>query len=143
MPRKRIGFGTIVLAAVVVLLAVWLFNLYEKANPKAAPLSPQATQQLADVETFVGVLEEVGIDKSLIIRCECGVDHEIRIVVVNRWHLQPRPVRVHAARLLWQTWAKIHTAEDLDQSRIVLLDRSGNEVGGSRASAGSTIWVKE
>jgi len=68
---------------------------------------------------------------------------ELVITVPNAFHRLHYQERLQAAQLLWQMWVTALKPKNADHARIKLVDRLGNEVGGSRALGGSLIWVQE
>lgn len=68
---------------------------------------------------------------------------ELTLTVGNRWHVRHYQVRLQDAQTLWRAWAATVSPEATDSARIKIVDRMGNEVGGSRLLGGSLIWVKE
>lgn len=68
---------------------------------------------------------------------------QARLTVNNLWHVRAYQLRLQDAQVLWQAWAGIRSSSNPDLARIKLVDFSGNEVGGSRALAGSLIWVQD
>jgi hypothetical protein len=71
------------------------------------------------------------------------VQDQLVITVPNAFHRLHYQERLQAAQLLWQVWVTVLKPKDADYARIKLVDRLGNEVGGSRALGGSMIWVQE
>ncbi|HZE70013.1 MAG TPA: hypothetical protein VE135_10875 [Pyrinomonadaceae bacterium] len=118
--------------------------------PRASPVPTVDEEALArkkaaaDVASYVKQLRAVGIDNSFIVNAKTGITPDtLKITVSNGWHYEPYQMRFQAAQKLWETWAEQHSPHDPDKSRISLVDLNGNEVGGSRAWAGSLIWVQE
>jgi hypothetical protein len=72
-----------------------------------------------------------------------GESWKATLMVKDIWHVRHYQVRLQDAQTLWKTWAMIASPKEMDNARIVLVDGNGNEVGGSRALAGSLIWVQE
>lgn len=74
-----------------------------------------------------------------------GIEIEsMEITVANDWHVQPYQIRLQMAQNLWNTWVKASDKKEKpDTARIKIVDLNGNEVGGSRLIAGSSIWVQE
>ncbi len=72
-----------------------------------------------------------------------GEVYEAKITVNNLWHVRPYQVRLQDAQTLWEIWAQIASPANPDSARIELVDLNGNAVGGSRALAGSLIWVQK
>jgi hypothetical protein len=91
-----------------------------------------AVLKLADVT----IIESVSVERR-------GESWKATLTVKNIWHIRHYQVRLQDAQTLWQAWATIASPKDPDRARIVLVDGNGNEVGGSRALAGSLIWVQE
>lgn len=152
---KRLGQACLI---VVLGVAVWMLVVWLSVPPK--PVSRETPmdrllwieahsvsttpKQLTNLETFEALLQEAGVEKSLILYCgPGGSPHEIDIMVADGWAYQPYQKRLQWAQVLWRAWARIHTPQEPDKSRIVLVDRMDNEVGGSRSPQGSLIWVKE
>ncbi|MGQ0628151.1 MAG: hypothetical protein ACT4PL_08650, partial [Phycisphaerales bacterium] len=84
----------------------------------------------------VTIIERVSVERR-------GESWKATLTVKNIWHVKHYQVRLQDAQTLWQAWATIASPKDPDSARIVLVDGNGNEVGGSRALAGSLIWVQE
>ncbi len=120
----------------------------ETRRQLVAQRNREQTKWLDGFEAFKEIFQKceiVGVDKSFIVRCEPGdlLAYQVRIVVADEWHSQPYQKRLQGAQALWKTWASLHTPQDPDKSRIVLVDQMGKEVGGSRIWGGSLIWVSE
>ena len=70
-------------------------------------------------------------------------DHEVRIIVAEQWNALDYGVRLRFARKLWKTWAKLFPTAAGYTARIVIVDRKGRKLGGSRLLNSSNIWVRE
>lgn len=67
----------------------------------------------------------------------------LTLTVTNTWHFLPYQMRLQQAQVLWEGWATLHSPSKPDSARIILVDRNGNKVGGSRVWGGSLIWVQD
>ena len=75
-----------------------------------------------------------------------GYDDELKTVVVEvsaGWHYQPEAARLQAATNLWRGWVAARDLEQADFARLRIEDSTGRKVGGSRALAGSLIYVDD
>ncbi len=68
---------------------------------------------------------------------------EATVTVVDSFHSLPYQNRLQFAQNLWKAWASIDSPNDVDKARISIVDRNGNEVGGSGFLGGSTVWVQQ
>lgn len=74
----------------------------------------------------------------------CSVNgNTLSIFVKNIWHYQPYQIRLQAAQNLWKAWARIHSPDNLDASKIKIKDQNGNTVGSSGFMFGSSISVNK
>ena len=105
--------------------------------------SEESSRLVAEIQRleFLELLNRTEMSKSIRAIGRGANNHELRLEVQRSWHSQPYDVRLKAAEVLWQAWAEIHSPDDLDIARVQLVDSAGKEVGGSRDSAGSRIWV--
>lgn len=120
------------------MLVVFCLGQYVFAGGKPS-VSPADLQ--AHTDQFRNTLAAAKADG--LIRSVKAAGETMTVVVDNRWHEEVYQNRLQAAQVLWQLWAKIHTPDHLDRSRLLITDGMGNKVGGSRALAGSLIWVKK
>lgn len=71
----------------------------------------------------------------------------IQIMISNDWHYEPEQIRKQVTQNLWKIWSmnalNYNLVQELDHARITVVDYNNNEVGGSRALAGSLIWVNK
>lgn len=84
----------------------------------------------------VTIVEKVNVERR-------GNSWNATLTVKNIWHIRHYQIRYQDARSLWEAWAAIASPKDPDSARLALVDGNGNELGGSRALAGSLIWVQE
>lgn len=69
---------------------------------------------------------------------------DVKVISVDdSWHSQHYQVRLQQAQAWQREWAQQHSPGEVDRARIKIVDRGGNEVGGSRVLAGSMVWVRE
>ncbi len=141
--------------ALVVLLCMCLwFGSCSREQKQDTPQPTAFTQARAAPEKrpeesfdqFMAALKKAGINGSSIkkVRVEHFNDYKLcTITVANAWHLNHYQLRLQAAQNLWELWASIASPSAVDKARLKLVDLNGNEVGGSRALAGSLIWVQD
>jgi hypothetical protein len=113
------------------------------STPSPTPAStPDAQKHLKE---WMELTRRVDRKGDLIVNAtlDPGSQDKLIITVSNQWHTEPYQTRLQGAQMFWRTWAMIHSPDRLDTSRISIVDRMGNEVGGSRIIAGSMIWVQE
>ena len=113
-----------------------------KAEADAKVRADAEKRAQAEIDTYATVLRIVDPDGNLFTNVSSKGD-ELIVTVSNFWHFQPYQIRLQATQDLWAGWANLHSPKDVDKSRISIVDRNGNEVGGSRVWAGSLIWVQE
>ena len=92
---------------------------------------------------YASVLQRVKTIDRVSVRRIGNSTWEAKVTVSNLWHIQRYQVRLQEAQSLWEIWARIASPRDADSARIKIVDRRGNEVGGSRIVAGSMIWVQK
>jgi len=108
------------------------------SKPKSPPAAPTPAQE------FLTVIRKYDPRQQLVVDATPGkLQDQIVITVPNAFHRLHYQERLQAAQLLWQVWVTVIKPKDADHARIKLVDRLGNEVGGSRALGGSLIWVQE
>lgn len=116
----------------------------EAAKVAAARHAAAAAREksAADRETFVRRLNAAGATQSMIAGVAAGQfnEHEIRITVGDSWYYQPKQVRLQLAQGYWRLWAGIHAPSTPDMARLKLVDRMGNDLGGS-SWVGSMVSV--
>jgi hypothetical protein len=111
----------------------------ESREAAAAQEKERASKNLA---SFMDAIKSGGIANSVV--QSVSVDrNRATITVVNGWHTTAYQIRLQTAQNLWETWATIASPQNVDAARISIVDLRGNEVGGSRAIAGSLIWVQD
>jgi hypothetical protein len=80
----------------------------------------------------------------LITKIETGLsEFEIRLQAGARWQALGEAARLRSARVFWEAWAKIHPPNQRFKSRIVIVDKRGTKIGGSRLLDPSKIWVRK
>jgi len=72
-----------------------------------------------------------------------GLPQEAIIMMEPRWHHRNKHLRKNDGIVFWKLWASINSPKDPDYSRIKMVSINRDTVGGSRAFAGSMIWVEE
>jgi hypothetical protein len=108
------------------------------SKPNPPPASPTPAQE------FLKLIRTYDPRQQLVVDATPGrVQDQLVITVPNAFHRLHYQERLQAAQLLWQVWVTVLKPKDADYARIKLVDRLGNEVGGSRALGGSMIWVQE
>jgi hypothetical protein len=108
------------------------------SKPKPPPAAPTPAQE------FLTVIRKYDPRQQLVVDATSGkLQDQLVITVPNAFHRLHYQERLQAAQLLWQVWVTVLKPKDADHARIKLVDRLGNEVGGSRALGGSLIWVQE
>jgi hypothetical protein len=108
------------------------------SKPKPPPATPTSAQE------FLTVIRKYDPRQQLVVDATPGkIQDQLVITVPNAFHRLHYQERLQAAQLLWQVWVTVLKPKDPDHARIKLVDRLGNEVGGSRALGGSLIWVQE
>ena len=105
----------------------------EKEKAQAMAAAGQFRAMIAKVDD--GMISEVAPDGSS--------PNRLLIAVSDRWHYQPKQIRLQTAQALQRLWATAFSPDRPDHARIRLLDQTGNEVGGSRVWGGSVIWVAD
>ena len=114
-----------------------------RVQTEADANSGESSRIVAEIQRleFLELLNRTEMSNAILAVGRGANNHELRLEVQRSWHSQPYDVRLKAAQVLWQAWAEIHSPDDHDLARVQLVDSAGNEVGGSRDSAGSRIWV--
>ena len=112
-------------------------------KPDEVPaMSPLASK----LEAFIAILSSDPIASKIVKNvsvAQSGDRWTATITVQNVWHLRAKQVRLQDAQTFWKAWAVIASANNLDMARIKMVDLNGNEVGGSRLTAGSMLWVQD
>jgi hypothetical protein len=112
----------------------------EPASSKSKPPPAAATP----AQEFLNLIRTYDPRQQLVVDATPGrVQDQLVITVPNTFHRLHYQERLQAAQLLWQVWVTVLKPKDADYARVKLVDRLGNEVGGSRALGGSLIWVQE
>jgi len=115
----------------------------ETAN-KSANSSKPASSTSDNIQKYRKLMRSIDKNGDIVTNVTQGrMDGEIKISVSNSWHYEPYQIRLQLAQKLWDAWAATHSPNEPDKARIQIVDGNGNEVGGSRAWAGSLIWVQE
>jgi hypothetical protein len=113
----------------------------ETPSPEYKAATIPTSDPIAELLAFIRTVDKNG---DLIINVTQGVDsNTAKITVANQWHDSGYQVRLQNAQLMWKSWAGFRSPKEPDKARIKILDRMGNEVGGSRIWGGSLIWVKD
>ncbi|MBL8167626.1 MAG: hypothetical protein JNJ50_05705 [Acidobacteria bacterium] len=114
-------------------------------NDKSKPISPQSVEvSRQHVEQFRATFSapEIKVYIANVTVADANPDN-LKVTVTQRWHYQPKAVRLQMAQMVWKAWAAIHSPTEPDTARITLRDTVGNEVGGSKMWGGSFIWVND
>lgn len=72
-----------------------------------------------------------------------GARWTVTVTVGNLWHVRAYQIRLQDAQQLWMMWSRVAPCESKDDARISIVDRQGNEVGGSHWLSGAMVWVQE
>lgn len=134
----------------VVLIGFFSKSINDRANLSNSTRTAETTSKRTrgniadDLNQFRSKLQSIDPKGSIILSISPGrMEDEVEITVANYFHYQPYQVRYQAAQGMWSAWAAIRSPDEPDSSRIQIVDQMGNEVGGSRAFAGSLIWVQD
>lgn len=102
---------------------------------------PTQEQAAADYEARI---RRVANMSDFVVDIRLGlIDGLVEIEVTPFYASQHKAARQDFAVALWETWASASGVEDVDKARIRLVNRQGQQVGGSRAIAGSVIYVDD
>jgi pyruvate/2-oxoglutarate dehydrogenase complex dihydrolipoamide acyltransferase (E2) component len=114
-------------------------------EPQPAPSPTESERAEQDAKEWIEFVKKVDKKNDIILSAEVRPEspHRLRITVSNSFHAEPYQNRLQSAQTMWKIWAGIHSPSEPDKSFISIVDRLGNEVGGSRAIAGSLIWVQD
>jgi hypothetical protein len=63
------------------------------------------------------------------------------VTVTGSWHILPYGSRLETAGILWRAWSTFTSASKPGEASLSLVDRVGNEVGGSRGSG--NVWAQD
>lgn len=125
----------IILASLVLLVLIGMYSgSYDKYTDDSS------TSKLSDIEqavAFMRIVEHTGLISDA--EARKGI---LMITLENPWHYEPKQIRLQAAQALQRHWASIHDPKRPDRAHIVLLDKMGNTVGGSKMY-GTSISVKD
>jgi hypothetical protein len=142
--QKNLKVGCVVSFCIIILCICAIVIIFTFTGEEKSPQIGKQRTYIADVKTYLSLLRSSGITDALVIDVAPGrVDGEIKITVANGWHFQPYQLRLQGAQNLWKIWANLHAPTKPDSAHIRLVDLNGNDVGGSRALAGSLIWVQK
>lgn len=128
-----IGCAAAIVISFLVLILICSGTLFfEEKGPSRDPI--------ADAETFDNILKLDDPGGLLYQGAHYG---GVRLVVTvsNAWHSMHYQVRLQKAQTLRNAWIRVHCPDDPGSGRIVLVDRNGNEVGGTGITG--TVWVQE
>jgi hypothetical protein len=115
----------------------------EARESSTEELSGQSSGK-SDIAEFRQVALGIDSKRRFIVGVNEGLTPDyLKITVGNDWHYEPYQMRLQMAQAIWKAWAVIHSPNDLDKSRLQLVDGMDNEVGGSRVFGGSMIWVDD
>lgn len=91
---------------------------------------------------FIAKIGNAGVTNDLVAsaRRDDVNPEELIVTVGSTWHRVVKQERLMAAQNLWKLWSGINTPDDVDKSRIKLVDANGNKVGGSGVM-GSSVKV--
>ncbi|MHB0859323.1 MAG: NBR1-Ig-like domain-containing protein [Anaerolineae bacterium] len=96
------------------------------------------------MQGYIDLINDTGMGAYIAVVEYDGDPSSIKITVRNSWHYEPKQIRLQAAQLLWDAWAKGFCPDsNLDYCRIKLVDLAENDVGGSSWLAGSIIRVPD
>jgi hypothetical protein len=106
----------------------------KRAAESAAEWAARRAQAVQDRQAFLNILRDAGVKSDLIISVGPGLTNnpdEVRVTVGESWFWMPYQTRLQMAQDIWRIWAMNHTPAHLDRSYLRLVDRNGNEAGGS------------
>lgn len=139
-----------VLATLGLLILINTFSLTDRRPRATEGLRQEAILRGSEAtEAFrrrLRGLRPVGYHFSRVAACEPEQDYRrLCLTVRPRWHRMDFWQRKTAATEVWRLWAEVcrgrGIAEHSNNCRITLLSPSGRTIGGSRLSAGASIWV--
>jgi hypothetical protein len=94
----------------------------------------------SDIPKFRTKLNANGLNEQIITGLKCK-GKEVTITVVDAWSGMDYDGRLQAADSLYKLWAITASPDSPDSARIQIQNSNGKTIGGSRALAGSLIWV--
>jgi len=113
-------------------------ELKTEAEIKKEAESLEETTRKTKLETFITTLRKVDPKGNILISAKYGelLRGEAVITVGDQWHYDTYQLRLQIAQDIESSWAHIYG----DKARIKLLDKNGNEVGGTKMLGG--VWVQ-
>lgn len=102
----------------------------------------KAERVVNEVNEFMSAVRDHD-PEGLLIESASARGNQLTITVTSTWHEQNYQTRLQLAQLLWNLWSGIHSPNNLDDSRIKIVDYNGNRVGGSGVIAGSMVGVSD
>ena len=112
-------------------------NTKSNAETKQTVAKTSATKLVSKFRTK---LNANGLNEQIITGLKCK-GKEVTITVVDAWSGMDYDGRLQAADSLYKLWAITASPDSPDSARIQIQNSNGKTIGGSRALAGSLIWV--
>lgn len=139
------------IAAGFAIAPVALLFLSAKLAPKTTRRTiptptPAVVQQVSTdpISDFRGGLSSVQGMSVFVSSVKPGrLKNEVEIVMTPAFQAEHKAARRQLAVSLWEAWARTSGVADVDKARLRLVDKYGKEIGGSRAIAGSVIYVDD
>lgn len=139
------------IAAAFAIAPVVLFFLSARLAPKTTrrttPTPTPAVVQQASTDPISdfkgGLLATPGATQFVESVRPGRLDGEVEIVVTAAFQNSSKASREDLAQALWTAWVTASGVSDVDKARLRLVDKYGKQIGGSRAIAGSVIYVDD
>lgn len=116
----------------------------EAATAQAiSTLAEQKEKGIKDRKSFIDLIRLDPTANTIVNNVRRGYDDDQLVIIVkNTWFIIPKQIRLQHAQNLGEVWARIHSPQRLEQSRISLVDINENSLGGSSGLFG-TIKVND
>jgi hypothetical protein len=109
--------------------------------PVASKEKPSQEQAVAEYKAALGSVPNMG---DFVADVRPGlIEGLVEIQVTTFYAAQQKGARQNFAVALWEAWVTASGLEDVDKARIRLVNRQGQQVGGSRVIGGSVIYVDD
>lgn len=125
-------------------LLVWIKTPKEYVSSTVSVAAPASVSKADPIADYKAGLSAVPGMSSFVADVRPGlIDGLVEIEVTASFQVAHKAEREELATALWEAWTRSYGSADVDKGRIRLVNGQGRQVGGSRAIAGSVIYVDD
>lgn len=116
------------------------FNDTERRTGAAQSAAVDANAPWRHLQTRITPL----VSADILLRVERGLsEFEAQVTVAEAWNRLDYNLRLETGKLIQQAWAEILPKHARDRARVIIVNKQGRKIGGSRMLNVADIWIKK